>query len=316
MIFSRFCHTASISFISIVLLLCLIACVKEESNNVTINNLPPPHTHYDSVMRSIQRLGLGSPRQSIISYKRAYDEGFRILLCDLLFTKDNIPVCFHDSYIGENQTYVRYKDGSEVQMYPEIGSRDSIHNLTYDELNEKYDFGIYGGYEYKDTKLLKFEDILKFVRDFDVELYVEVKEMNKQQAYQICRQVKKIGIESKVSWAGNENMKYIVDNNPLARVSTMPYQITDDDIVFLLSLKTGRNKVFFFGWNETILDESIVKKLYDNEIQFEMGTIDDEIEILNYLKQGVAYQYCTGIESNTIIAGKVIYENSQNNDSN
>lgn len=280
----------------------------EKRNDSFSELLIAPPSYYNNVMRSINRLGIGQPRQSIVSYKRAFNKGFRILLCDLLFTKDSIPVCFHDLYIGQNQQYVRMKDGSDIQMYPPEGERDSIHCMTYEELNEKYDFGIYGGEEFKGTKLLKLEDMLNLVKNLGCELYIEVKEMDEKQSITACRLVKKYGLESRVSWTGDENMRYVVDNIPTARVSTMPYQITEHDISFLSSLKTGYNHVFFFGWNDTILNSIIVDKLIDNEIAYEMGTIDDEIDLNDYLNKSEAYKYCTGIESNTIIAGKVLYE--------
>ena len=266
-----------------------------------------PPTYYNSVVRSIQRLGYGVPRQSLISMRRAYDEGFRILLCDLVFTKDSVPVCFHDNYIGENQTYVCYSDGTPVPMRPNIEERDSIVKLTYDELNAKYDFGVYAGNEYKGTKLLKFGEMLLLARNLGVELYVEVKQMDEKQAKIACKMVQQYGMTAKTSWSGDSNMKYVVANIPTARVSTMPKQITEEAISELVSFKTGSNSVFFFGWNVTILNDDIVSKLIENEIEYEMGTIDTTTGVIDYFNQGDSYYYCTGIESNLIIAGKVMF---------
>ena len=271
-------------------------------------NTPP--SEYNNVIRSIQRLGYGAPEQSIPSYKRAYEKGFRILLCDLIFTKDSVPVCFHDTYIGEWSWHVCYHDGTEVPKRPQEGDRVYIKDATYEELNQKFDFGISAGEEYIGTKLLKFQDMLSFCKRLGVELYIEVKEMDKKQAPIACRLVQQYGMENKVSWSGDSNMKYIVELLPMARVSTMPRDITDEAIAELNSFKTGANRVFFFGWNSTQLNEGIIKKLIDNGIEYEMGTIDTEDGVLEYMNQSDCYNYCTGIESNTIIAGKVLKENS------
>ena len=59
-----------------------------------------------SQIRSISRLGYDvyneetPPEQSEESYRLAIEKGFPILLCDLRFTKDGVPVCFHDDYIN------------------------------------------------------------------------------------------------------------------------------------------------------------------------------------------------------------------------
>ena len=60
----------------------------------------------DSIVRSIARIGYDvynintPPQQSIKSFKLAYEKGFRILLCDLRFTSDNIAVCSHDDVVN------------------------------------------------------------------------------------------------------------------------------------------------------------------------------------------------------------------------
>ena len=53
------------------------------------------------------------------------------------------------------------------------------------------------------------------------------------------------------------------------------------------------------GGNSRVLT-GITKK---EGIPFEMGTIDSEIEIVNYLTEN--YQYCTGIESDKIVAANI-----------
>lgn len=286
---------------------CTVDSFKSATSSYSYEYTPP--TYYNNSIRSIQRLGYGVPRQSLVSFKRAYEEGFRILLCDLVFTKDSIPICFHDTYIGENQTYVRYKDGSEVEMRPVESERVYIRDVTFEELNEKYDFGIYAGEQYAGTKVMRLSEALLLCKRLGVELYIEVKEMDEKQSKIACDIVQRYGMTGRVSWSGDNNMIYVVHNIPSARVSTMPKQITDDYIKELISFKTGLNSVFFFGWNQTILNEEIVDKLIENNIEFEMGTIDSEEGVINYMNQGDAYNYCTGIESNNVIAGKVLLGN-------
>ena len=95
----------------------------------------------------------------------------------------------------------------------------------------------------------------------------------------------------------------MLEADDTARVSTMPRMIRDSEIEELLSLKRENNKVFFFTYDTAMLTDEVLSKLKKEGIPFEMGTIDSEIEIVNYLTEN--YQYCTGIESNKIVAANI-----------
>lgn len=269
--------------------------------------IPYSQPNYDAVVRSIERIGDGMsyPHHSENAFKEAYKKGFRILLCDLRFTSDNIGVCFHDDFLNQ-----RYKDvyNSEGKLV-DTGNPIYVNKKTYAELSQ-YDYGLYKGQAYKGYPLLKFEEMLILSKKLGVELYVEVKSMTQPQAKIACELVEKHGMSEKTSWSGAlQQMQYVITNIQTARVSTMPSEVTDKVIQDLVSLKTGRNKVFVFGWDTTTLTDAIIEKLITNNIAFECGTPKNETEILNYFKKGSAYYYCTGIETNSIIAGKVILEN-------
>lgn len=272
--------------------------IEEKTKSFDTNYQPS----YDNVVRSIQRIGSGMehPIHSLEAFKDAYKKGFRILLCDLIFTSDNIPVCNHDSYLNQN-----YKN-----VYDSSGNLVSTDNPIYFSQNNyeilsKYNYGAMG------YPLLKFVDMLKLVKQLGVELYVEIKGMTEQQAKIACDLVRQFGLSSKTSWAGTSiEMKWIIANIDTARVALMPSAITDNEIEKLNSLKTGKNKVFIFGWDTTPLTDEIINKLIQNDIAFEQGTPNNEQSIINYFAQGNQYYYCTGIESDTMIAGKVLLENS------
>ena len=268
--------------------------IKEMNNN---------YVDYDKIIRSINRIGYDvyssstPPQQSLASFKMAYEKGFRILLCDLRFTNDNVPVLHHDSKIN---SYAKNIDGSEI-----VGDV-TIATSTYNDLLN-YDYGVYKGQQYKGTKLMTLQDMLKLCRNLGCELYIEVKAMNEDQCKIACDLVKAYRMVDKTSWSGTTpQMKYVVANIDTARVSTMPQTLSDKVISDLVSLKTSKNKVFVFGWNTTVLNKELVNKLIENDLEFEIGTIDTEDGIKNYFNQGDEYYYCTGISSNSVVAGKVL----------
>lgn len=275
--------------------------IEEKTNSLETNYNPV----YDNVVRSIQRIGEGMehPIHSIEAFKDAYRKGFRILLCDLIFTSDNIPVCNHDSYLNQHYKNVYDSSGNLVSTDNPI----YFSQNTYETLSQ-YSYGAVG------YPLLKFADMLKLVRQLGVELYVEIKGMTEPQAKIACSLVEQYGLADKTSWSGTtQQMKWIIANIDTARVSTMPAEITDSVIENLNSLKTGKNKVFIFGWDTTVLSDEIVNKLIQNNIAFEQGTLYTNEDIVNYFKRGDIYYYCTGIETNSVVAGKALIENSLSN---
>ena len=284
--------------------------IEEKSDTTNDKILMLSSTNYNNVIRSINRIGYDvynpntPPEQSIESFKLAYNKGFRILLCDLRFTKDNIPVLHHDNIIN---SYAKNSDGTS------LSEEISISSNTYSKLLE-YDYGIYKGEQYKGTKIMHIEEMLYLCKMLGCELYIEVKSMNKQQAKIACNLVKKYGMGKVTSWSGTfQQMQYVIENDKYARVSTMPQNITDIHINELKTLKTGYNKVFVFAWETTVLDETLVNKLIENEIEFEMGTLNSEENIINYFLNDENYNYCTGISSDKLVSGKVLLENEINN---
>lgn len=286
--------------------------IEELKNNVstietktnTIQSYAQPN--YDKTIRSIQRIGdkMTAPHHSIDAFIEAYKLGFRILLCDLRFTADNVPVLFHDDYLNQHYADVYDSAGALVDK----NSKIYINQLTYDELSA-YDYGYYKDVKYKGYPLMTLTDMLTLVKKLGVELYIEVKAMTAAQAKIACDLVKSFGLAKITSWAGNAaQMQYVINNIDTARVGTMPQEVTTNVITELENLKTGKNEVFVFGWNTTTLTADIVQTLISKSIAFEIGTIDTAEGVINYFEQGAAYQYCTGIESNSIIAGKVLTE--------
>ena len=233
------------------------------------------------------------PEQSEAAYRMAYDEGFRILLCDLQFTKDNVPVCFHDETINR---IARTLTGHA------IGKPIFLNECTYDDILE-FDYGIYKGEEYAGIKLMRLEEMFLLCEELGVELYIEIKAGNDVQLKKAVELSKQYDV--RVSWAGStyEQCSAIIRYDQTARIATMPRNISDTEIDFLNSLKTGKNEVFIFAWENAILNAETVLKLQENDIAFEMGTIDTRDEIINYWNE--SYLYCSGIESNCIVANNI-----------
>ncbi|MBQ8052734.1 MAG: hypothetical protein IJ198_02855 [Lachnospiraceae bacterium] len=260
---------------------------------ITYNNLRNVNTS--------NRLGyyIGSsgsaPEQSIAAYDAAYKNGNRIMVVDLRFTKDNVPVCFHDDLVG----YARYKNGDEP------GSRPSVSKSTLSQLNN-YDYGIKWGNQYKGTKVLTLEQMAAWIaKHSDTELYIEVKvdSMNAEQIKKtaaVLNKYKVMGNSSMifgVSSASDTRAQRVHNAAPSLRIGFTTSAVNDVAVAQIKKAKGARNEVFLWCWDKTGLTASKVKTLRALDVQYECGTFSTLDQILKYYAKGSAYSYNSGVET-------------------
>lgn len=262
---------------------------------------------YNKNIKSISRLGYRGensssyPEQSIESYKQAVLMGFDTLICDLRFTKDKVPVCLHDETINR---IARNSDGSE------INTSINILDLTMDDVNA-YDFGIYISDVYKNTKILTLKEMCMFAKKTDCELYIEIKDSSQLDNIALAVNIiRATGMSKRTSWFSSYSQRSAIEAvkaaYPPASIGLMPDIISDTILQYLISLKTDINKCGWFAWDTSVLSDDVLKKLIENDLFFEVGTLNDKNQILDYLKDN--YMYCTGISSDLYPAGKIIRE--------
>lgn len=257
-------------------------------------------------VKSINRLGIrqNAPIQSKYAYIDAYKMGFRTLLCDLCFTSDNVPVCSHDMAINQHYQNVCVKGTHEVVDFST--NPIYLHVKTYQHLIDTYDWGYLYSANYENLPLLTFDEMVKLCKYLGCELYVEVKFMRENNVQSAIEVLRKYNFKN-VVWSGTaEQMQWVLQYDNSYRVSTMPMTIDETVIAELVSLKTGNNEVFAFMDSSTEITADMVDMLIENGIGFEMGTLNTEQAIFDYIGRGSHYNYCSGIESDSIIASEVL----------
>ena len=244
------------------------------------------------------------PEQSIASYDLAYRNGNRIMVVDLLFTKDNVPVCFHDNEVK----YARLKDGSRPDTAPVVSK------MTLAELN-KYDYGISKGNAYKGTKLLRLEDMAKWIRKHpDTEMYIEVKapSMNARQIKKTTALLSKYKITDRssmifsVTKASDTRAQRVHKAAPTLRIGITSSRIGNTVYKQLEKAKGDYNHVFLWCWNKTVLSSGTVQKLRSKDVQYELGTLDTFEDIMSYYSKGSSYVYASGIETDGAVFKKLL----------
>lgn len=231
-----------------------------------------------------------APENTIPAFIAAAENGFNTVECDIEWTKDGVPVILHDKTINKT---ARNKDGSRI-IFP-----TKCSNLTYDEL-QQYDFGIWKGEEFKGTKIPSFEELLKCSSDYDLNLYIELKESSKfdeDRARILVDYVKAAGLEDKVTWISfnSDYLEMISKVMPEARLGYLEENIPDKNTIDVLkSLKNSENEVFLDVKSSKISDE-FVMMLQKAGYDFEAWTVNNEDELSSLYSLN-----CMGITTDSI----------------
>ena len=275
---------------------------REEELNQSIENVKSSLSRSVTV-KSINRLGYDvynpntPPEHTLEGYKLALNYGFDEILCDLRSTSDSIPVCLHDATI--NRT-ARNTDGSTI-------STKNILDITYNEANS-YDYGLWKNAKYKGTKLLTLEKAVKFAKMNGVTLHIETKcgtsEVELKMIENAVRIVKKYNMSKFVDWSADHwniaVLQKIISLDKYANVATMPDTMTNERFQELLNLKTGFNRVFWFAWDTSTIDDDMLNRFINNEIYLEIGTFNDAKEIKKLFDTNL--RYVTAISSDKLVA--------------
>ena len=273
-----------------------------ENVNSNIKNVKDALSRSVTV-KSINRLGYDvynlktPPEHSLDGYKLALEKGFDEILCDLRSTSDSYPICLHDATI--NRT-ARNTNGTTL---PTI----NILDITYEQANS-YDYGLYKNDKYKGTKLLTLERAVKFAKMNGVTLHIETKcgtsEVELKMIENAVRTVKKYNMSKFVSWSATYGkigvLQKIISLDKYANVAIMPDTITNEQFEALLNLKTGFNRVFWFAWESSTIDDDMLNKFINNEVGLEIGTLNDANEMKKLFDGNL--RYLTAISSDKLVA--------------
>ena len=120
---------------------------------------------YIELNNFIPRAGIGiyRPQWTLIAYQEAVRRGYKMVDADILFTKDEIPVIAHD-----------------LQLDKFSNGKGRLIDKTLKEL-EKLDFGIKYNKKYVGQKILKFEDLLKFCKENNLILDLDLNHLDYQE---------------------------------------------------------------------------------------------------------------------------------------
>lgn len=246
--------------------------------------------NYDLIVKAIAHRGYSTtaPENTLPAYKLAKAMGFYYVETDVSFTSDGVAVCLHDATID------RTSNGT-----------GNINSLTWEQV-QSYDFGSWKSPDYAGTKIPSFEQFILLCRNLGLHPYIELKNSatyTETQIRSLVDIVKSHGMEGKVTWISfaSTYLTYVKNYDPKARLGFVVFNLTSANITTAQGLLTGTNDVFVDVRWSTLTSE-MVDYAKTGNVPLEVWIIENasEIEGMN--------PYITGVTSNSLIAGKILYE--------
>lgn len=260
---------------------------------IAIDEIPEEkNLNYDANVLGINHRGYSTiaPENTLPAYILSKNMGFNYVETDVSFTSDGVPMLLHDATID------RTSNGS-----------GTLSNMTYNQVRQ-YDFGSWKSPEYAGTKIPTLAEFLQLCRSIMLYPYIELKSngnYTKAQIELIVDMVRDYGMRGKVTYISFSDtyLGYVRDYDEEARLGFLSGTASASQVATCQALQTGKNSVFYDvsygGITQAICDEFAAA-----DIPIEAWTIDSESGITGL------NQYVSGVTSDNLIAGKVLYENA------
>lgn len=273
-----------------------------QGNAIGTLNISATIIDYDRNVKGIAHRGNRevAPENTLPAFKLAKQNGFNYVECDVLFTSDNIPVLCHDDNIKSHSNSIE-------NVYI---TQTTLQNL------KQYDFshGIVG---YEGTKIPTFEEFIALCRNLSLHPYIEIKYSptpTSAQVQSLIPIVKKYGMLRKVTWISFSDtiLGYIKSVDASARlgfllssVNETSGDVTPTNITRAQNLLTNTNEVFIDARSTDVISSTYKCGLcMDANLPLEVWTVNTASTIVSM------DPYISGVTSDNLIAGKVLYENS------
>jgi len=181
------------------------------------------------------------PEESELAYVQGIKElGTHNWEGDIMFTSDNIPVMRHDAFINN---FARNADGSEIT------EQTDMRQLTLEQLNTDYDFGVAKGEQFAGTKLLTFDEFCRLAKQYDAYIHVEFKYPYSTEQIQILHNIiVKYHMQENIAWQAfqRDMLKPMQELEPNAQIELLVHATDALDDAFYEDAKTyetGSNRV-------------------------------------------------------------------------
>lgn len=208
-----------------------------------------------------------APENSLQAFEMAANSGYSYVETDIRWTKDNVPVLLHDSTIGRTSD-------SLLDL--------KLSSLTYEECQE-LDFGIKFGEEFKNTRIVRFDDFLNVCKNRGLHCYIELKgTIYREQSKLLAELIRYYGMEGQVTFISFSinSLVSMQELLPEARMGYLCSEVSESNIESLEELEQDFSEVFLDISYTTPLSLKELQLLGNAGVVFECYTVDS-MELAN-----------------------------------
>ena len=243
----------------------------------------------DAIIKGVNHRGYNkiAPENTLPAFRLSKLQGFNYVETDIRFTSDGIPVLLHDESID------RTSDG-----------QGKIQNMSFNEVRS-LDFGGWKSSTFKGTQIPTLEEFLSLCAEIGLSPHLELKIGTKNQVFQIIDMVEQFGLTDKVIYISfNLNLlKYVLEKTPDACVGFLAKTVNESVITKACSLRTESNQVFV---GASDYSETAISLCQKSNLPLNVWVVDSKEKMLKLPK------YVSSVSSNSLHAGRVLYEAGQN----
>jgi glycerophosphoryl diester phosphodiesterase len=146
------------------------------------------------------------PENTLAAVKKAYVEGFRYVEVDLRMTKDNVPIIFHDDWLGyvtnyptvdnnDDSTRTEENNWSDIKDYK---YRERYWDRTYKTANNAGNQFLRLGNVVSTEKFNSFSQVCDYISGKDIMLYLDIKSVPTNKNLEVMRQCLFIAAEKNI----------------------------------------------------------------------------------------------------------------------
>lgn len=220
---------------------------------------------------------IGIPENTIFAYKYAKMHNFDSIETDVRMTSNHIPIICHDESI--NRT-ARNTNGTT------ISTTINVADHTFEELDE-YDYGIYCGSQYAGTKLLTFDDVVKFAKYYNIKINIDCKVTSNSDIDIIYNILRKYGMQYSTRWTVSTDsvMRYLLSKNGKLEVALGAWTPTVTHVTTLKSVMNDYPNAHIMGdFYVGNMTNAIYEALQENDVELSCYCENNNhiIQAINY----------------------------------
>lgn len=263
--------------------------------DVSANTVNTPW-RFTPCVESVNHRGYNTiaPENTLPAFKLSKKMGFDTIECDIQLTSDGVPVVLHDGTI--NRTARLIGGGT-------IPSTINVFDVTYQDLIDNYDFGIWKSAQYANTPIPTWQELCVLARALGLKIYVEIKgespwtNIKIQEVMDIAEQC---GVKDNIIYISYSHvlLGHVRAYDANAKIYIVASNITAFNRNNALTLKAGLD----IDYNN-VTDADVVSLISDGT-PLAVWTVDtvSDLETLN--------PYIDSVTSNIVIAAKELYDNN------